>query len=345
MWHAQRTKFPFKVYIADGGDDPAMAALLEDGRHFPDVDYTYVRYNDATLTDFFRKMAHAADRIDTPYMMISDNDDFVLPMAVTQSAQYLDKHADYVSAAATTASFPLWPIFSEAEILQGDLYSLEPQTDCTNMEANGAERRMETFFHHRSALYYNVNRVSTMRQVYNAIPDLGFRNFDLWEFYMYLAMLSHGKAKALQGIGYLRQLGTSQTHAFGRGWVYGLFYKNWIDDLETVITNISSLGESGDAEAFAGKLRQAFYENSSVSGRPPAADRLAPMRHRLKGFAAIRAMHYRRSWSRLAGPLAKRGVDIPTLAAEIAAVRETCASPELSRFIRAHAPTLMDSPA
>lgn len=60
MAYANKSHFPFKVFIADGGRDGTVEKILSDKSHFPHVDYEYVRYPyDRILSKYYAKVLDA----------------------------------------------------------------------------------------------------------------------------------------------------------------------------------------------------------------------------------------------------------------------------------------------
>ena len=71
-------KCPYKIILADGGKDESIQHLLESKQQFKSLDYDYIRYPyDASFDLFYEKMHSGLSKIDTPFTMIMDNDDFV----------------------------------------------------------------------------------------------------------------------------------------------------------------------------------------------------------------------------------------------------------------------------
>lgn len=97
MNHLVANLFPFKVLIADGGKDTNIQRLFEENA-WPSIDYEYVRYPyDATLDDFYEKMADAVSRIQTKFVSVMDNDDFILTEGIEKCVEIL-KDPRYSSA-------------------------------------------------------------------------------------------------------------------------------------------------------------------------------------------------------------------------------------------------------
>src|SRR6185437_8652049 len=91
LWHANRVHLPFRIVIADGEVNPAVARLIEDSAVFSNLQIEYRRYNDLTFRDFYLKLQDAISGIKSPYVMMSDNDDFLFPSGIGESLEWLER--------------------------------------------------------------------------------------------------------------------------------------------------------------------------------------------------------------------------------------------------------------
>ena len=70
---------PYKILVADGGEDKNIENHLKDINNYPNLDYSYIRFPaDNTLSDFYRKFVSVINSVKTPYLLFADNDDFFL---------------------------------------------------------------------------------------------------------------------------------------------------------------------------------------------------------------------------------------------------------------------------
>lgn len=90
MAYASKVNLPFRVLIADGGSDQSVAEVLANRTNFPNVDYEYIRYPyDATPTHYYAKVLDALNRVETPFVVLADNDDFFVVDALLRSLEFL----------------------------------------------------------------------------------------------------------------------------------------------------------------------------------------------------------------------------------------------------------------
>lgn len=87
----QFNRCPYKILIADSSSDDAVKHLL-DGPVCQDLEVEYVRYpEDLSLRFYFRKLADAAGRASTRFVIHADNDDFLLFGALAESLGRADE--------------------------------------------------------------------------------------------------------------------------------------------------------------------------------------------------------------------------------------------------------------
>lgn len=104
LWHANRIKLPFPIFIADGEVHSTIARLIEDCSVFPNLLIEYHR-SDVTFYDFYQKIDDALSKIRTPYVVMSDNDDFLFPSGIIRSLNFLERSPAYVCAGGGGGTF------------------------------------------------------------------------------------------------------------------------------------------------------------------------------------------------------------------------------------------------
>ena len=94
----EQEKFPYKILIADGGNDKDLEQTLADKSNFPNVNYEYIKYPfDDSLKQFYAKMSDAVMRIDTDTVSVMDNDDNISIQGIEKCLEIL-KDDSYSSA-------------------------------------------------------------------------------------------------------------------------------------------------------------------------------------------------------------------------------------------------------
>src|SRR5438132_8502638 len=96
MKYADSVRFPFRVLIADGGEDDTGRKVLSNKANFPNVDYEYLRHPyDQTYAEYYSKVVDALSRIETPFVALADNDDCFIGEGLKLAVEFLRVHPDY----------------------------------------------------------------------------------------------------------------------------------------------------------------------------------------------------------------------------------------------------------
>jgi len=214
LWHASRVGLPFSVLIADGEVDSTIARVLEKADVFPNLRFEYHRYNDHTLSDFYRKLQDALSKIKTPYVMLSDNDDFLFPSGIIKSLDYLDRSPDYVSVGGGIGHFEIRDGASQHLHVHGRIARLWYQQarayQAFDLHQSLASERVCETYTGSLTVHYNVNGLEALRCVVDELTLHDFHMLESGEVFWKLRLATLGKIKSDSSyVSYFRQLGTS----------------------------------------------------------------------------------------------------------------------------------------
>lgn len=207
---------PYKILIADGGEDERIESELRDPSNYPNLYYEYLRYPfDKNWEVFYAKQLDVCNRVETEYLLFADNDDFYLLEAIADIINFLDENPSYSGCRGSLANLYL---LSSAGVVQnsptGYAYRMEAD-EFKSIESNNFIERAEVFF--KEAIKYNhwINWYCILRsnQVSFNLKNIykyKFNNIVLNEILFNLMILRNGKVKTLEQFFYIRQIGTSQ---------------------------------------------------------------------------------------------------------------------------------------
>jgi glycosyltransferase domain-containing protein len=263
LWHANRISLPFPVFVADGEVNPIVARLIEDPAVFPNLNIDYRRYNDLTFHDFYLKLQDALSNIKTPYVMMSDNDDFLFPSGIIGSLDWLERSPDYVSVGGAVGHFQSRTERNWLPNLTGKIekfwYQQSRAYQSYNLESHLAAERVHDAYSGFLTVCYNIFRVEALRKITDEMVELNFQRLDNSELYQILRTATLGKAKSFSScMSYLRQLGTSSNPARGKDFVVSLSAETYIDEIQTIVKRIAMVTAQVDgteAEKVAESLR------------------------------------------------------------------------------------------
>jgi len=161
---------PFRILIADGGEDEEIQTTLENYDNYPNISYEYIRYPyDKNLTKFHNKLEDVTKRVRTPYAMMADNDDQIVMEGIYKSIEFLENNPDYCCSRGNVISYSEGD-FSGRGI---NLYSDYPE-DITGSTAQERLLNMCTKYHSN---WHNVIRTNHLLATFKLLNMANVRDF------------------------------------------------------------------------------------------------------------------------------------------------------------------------
>lgn len=255
LWHADRARLPYRFLIADGEVHPRLAEMLENARAiFPNLDIEYIRYpDDRDFGDWFRKVADALSRVQTPYAVFADNDDFLVKSGIERSMDFLDVHRDYVCCGGGLGGFSVYSgLYDPLNGLIGRLnkytYRYTHLDRSEDYSSSSAVERLRQGSRNWWS-HYAVFRTEALRTIANEIVEINFSDLQLHELFCAMRTLTLGKARSdPTTMGYLRQYGTSMQSAFSkdRDWIHHIVRSRFNSDYAAMIAKLSAAAAAAD---------------------------------------------------------------------------------------------------
>jgi glycosyltransferase domain-containing protein len=367
LWHADRIRLPWPIMIADGQVHPTIARLLEDPTTFPNLRLHYIRYpDDRSFSIFYRKMADATSRVATPYVLLVDNDDFVVRSGIDPSIEFLQSHPDYACSGAGISGFELFaPAGAAFPHVVGPInrlsyrYSPDDRSDIVS-DDSAAERV------YRGCMYtwscYSVTRTPVFATVMREISEFDPGDLLIQERFWLMRLMTLGKARSdASRISYLRQYKTSLLSVHRFDWVYDLLRGRFTAEFAEMIERISrqiAASDGIDVGPVAERLREICdrwlrtYLRHQY-GTPPLMIRLkqfvrdhtADWLMRIRERRLVRAARQRRNFI---ADLRRDGASedyLRTFRSELADIESTLSGAAFLEFARRVAPDLVAGPA
>jgi glycosyltransferase domain-containing protein len=268
LWHANAARLPYRFLIADGKVEPPIAQLLARANEvFPNLDIDYVRYPDDTgFPRYYAKMFDALKRVQTPFVMLADNDDFLVESGIDRSLHFLDENPDYVCCGGGIGGFSVYVQRGEAhEGVVGPFnqFSFRYETEDRSQDIGFdsiAERMVAG--NQYSWGYYAVYRTAVLVDIWREVIDINFTDLMLHEWFCGLRTLTFGKAYSdASTIGYMRQYWTSLRSSFPKDWVHHLLRSRFNAEFSLMLERLSASAaraDNADKEIIAEQLRATF---------------------------------------------------------------------------------------
>lgn len=204
---------PFPIVICDGSTERQAAKDLMDAQLYTNITYRYERFPfDATLNDFWKKLSASLDHVDTPYVVYTDNDDFLFMAKLEESLAFLVDNPDYVSCGAPPLQLYVDNLGHRTtdDLLSGSRISVKHSARGIHLsQSDPVERLYYGLNNYYPNGWYNIHKTYMLRHFFNEIVRIDFDKTIFFE-YLFCATLSrHGKVKFDASPFLLRQMNTS----------------------------------------------------------------------------------------------------------------------------------------
>tara|TARA_B100000795_G_C22803185_1_gene443096 strand:+ start:1917 stop:2981 length:1065 start_codon:yes stop_codon:yes gene_type:complete len=200
--YANQIKIPFDIFIADGSSCNNFSKKL-DKSLFKDIKfrYKYFGFDDSPKT-FYRKILSALYMITTDYIMLADDDDFLIPSSIISSAIFLESNPGYSACGSYYAG--IFPKNNQIFYLKD--YSLKTSSvpNRSYEQEDGLERIVDCFEDFRS-IHYDLYRRDTILKAYKDLCHSSVDDLFLHEYFLAASYLAQGKLKKCNGISLVRQ--------------------------------------------------------------------------------------------------------------------------------------------
>ncbi len=365
LWHANRARLPYKFILADGEVRPELSRLLDEPRKLlPYLDVDYIRYpDDADFGCYFAKMTDALARVQTPYVMIADNDDFLASAGVERSLDFLDSHPDYVCCGGGIGGFAVYAKkFPWLGGLCGPLnrlaYRYMPYDRSLDLGSPSAAERLRQGLRN-SWSYYAVFRSSALLTIWREVGEMNLSDLQLHEKYCAMRTLTLGKARSDPAtIAYFRQYWTTLRSAFPKDWVHHLVRSRFSSDFAEILGRISreaAAADRVDESALAEDLREnisSWFGDFLRRNYGPYAALRRHLRNKAPGL-----LEWVKARRRYSAPLERRAVFaklrrngapadyLQMLRAELAQIEDTVSGRAFADFIRPYVPLFVPEAA
>lgn len=361
LWHADRVRLPYHVIVADGEVHPAIDRVLSDKASFPNLSFEYHRHDDASFSHFYRKCAETLRRVDTPFAMMSDNDDFSIVAGIDRSVAFLEREPGYVCAGGQLPDFDLRP----DPALPGKVVGrMAPprfgyRHQCRDIAFPTSSERVMDAVRNYQTVYYHVYRTPALRTIFEEAERLDFSDLTAHEHFCALRTATLGKVRTdPASVCYLRQRGTSTVQTYWVDWVHHLLRGKLPQDYRALASSISDeVKKAADGhqvspdeilDAYADRIRH-MLGHTMMRHRFP---RLFALKQSLSWLREVQPLPKacrdwcarRRFWRKLCGDCGDPGLR-DAYREELAEIEASLSGKSFLPFLKKHAPELQPVPS
>lgn len=361
MWHANRVCLPYHVIIADGEVHTTIDRLLSNPATFPNLSYEYHRHCDLTFSDYYKKLVATIQKIETKYVMMSDNDDLLILAGIQKSIAHLDNDPEYVCAGGEIPEFAVAPHPALPGKIIGQMVGMRfgYKNQRRDISFPSVSDRVMHEINQYQTIYYHVYRARSLQVIFEELVEHNFSDLTVAERYMALRSVTLGKIRTdPSSISYFRQKGTSSLSTYYKtDWVENLLYTNLPQDYRSLASAIASEVKrisGNDSSAFMKDILSGYAKDirhmlahTVMRHRFP---RLFRFKQRLLWLQEVRVIpewvqrgfERKRFWNKLSS----YGADATLLGAykeEFLGIETTLRGDGFLLFIKMNAPDLMNS--
>ena len=247
MRYVNSIQCPFKILIADGGEDQAVPAALVDQTRYPRVRYEYMRYPfDSTFEEFYAKVADALGRVDTPYVAMVDNDDFFIVDGFRHCIEFLNAHPGHAACGGAPIYFEVIPSSQpgDSNAVYGAAKGFRDIYPSHSDEQETALQRVQSYMNTWNPRWYHVRRIQELRSSWEIASNLHLDDLYWYERVLDALASVEGKIATLQLPYYLRQSNTeslARSYYSENGDMFQRMFKNtWARDFNVVVDAIAT---------------------------------------------------------------------------------------------------------
>lgn len=247
--YADRLSFPFKVLVADGGKDKALALKLKQASNFPKVDYEYIQFPyDQTYSHFYAKMVNVLSKVSTQFVVIIDDACIPVIDGYRHCVEFLVAHPDYSGCSGNIGCFSVLPDDKDKELnpafgdeiqFYSDLYPFREVVDDT------AAARVARHFAAYSPTWYDVHRTDYLSSSFNILKHADIKDIFLAELLLSCLTVSMGKVGKIADLYMMRQIkdrgSCAEDHRITSGDCFDrMLLETWSVDFSIFLNTISS---------------------------------------------------------------------------------------------------------
>ena len=259
MMYADRTSFPFKVLVADGGKDSRIPEKMTKTSNYPNLNYEYLQYHyDQTYSQYYAKMSDSLSKVETPFVAVTDDACFYLVEGLRHSIEFLQTNIDYSVCGGNIGSFSVWPdknnslfnpAYGDEVFFFSNLYQFQQITEETSAD------RVANHFAHYCPTCYDVHRTKQLQAYFALLKKIDFRDIFLAELLTSFLALCDGNARRLSELFMVRQIKNRSSCAGDHRKKWGdefdrMLLESWSDDFSKFVDAIASAISDKDRISF-----------------------------------------------------------------------------------------------
>lgn len=238
--YLKKTSCPYPIIYADGNADGFSSDLCQ--KYKSDLDIKLVEYKQSQkFKDYFTMMVKGLEAVQTPYVMLCDNDDFIIYSSIEKLLTFLNNNPSYVSAGSPIIEIQIDNFSTKHHGDKATLVGAYAHFRDEEPLPSWADQIHDTFIKFQPN-FYHIYKREVLLEIWKEMLECNFSDLTIMEFYYQLRAPTLGKQYSDPSIThYIRQTGSgtweSQHYDFSRE----LVYNNLPKDIRLVADRMSKI--------------------------------------------------------------------------------------------------------
>ena len=223
--YANEIKLPFKIFIADGGNDNQVRSILKKN-NYKNIQITYNKFKYYTdFKNFFEKFHKSCLKIKSKFIYICEDDDFIYPKNILKSYYFLKKNSDYSCSGGVNFRYRSFKL--QNKLL--NYFHLQDKGINKPIKDNSSLDRLINLFSNLDSNWNCLHRKKSLIYTFNYMSKKNFFNYLLTENIFIAFTTFYGKINRFNHIEYLKTNEISQSSSYifsNKGYKKFFFHKS-----------------------------------------------------------------------------------------------------------------------
>jgi glycosyltransferase domain-containing protein len=197
--YAKENNFKINIFICDGGTNNAFKKYINLNK-YKSLNIKY--YKSEYTTDFsimFNKFYEAVQRINTDFIYIAEDDDFIIEENIFKSQTFLEKNLDYSSSGGLNVNFE----YLSKKKGNGKIF-IRCHNHNKSLKDDDVLKRFMKGFKYLNSNYNTLHTKKSLIKIFKFLKMKKFKNLYITELVIYLYSLLNGKCKRFDHVEYLK---------------------------------------------------------------------------------------------------------------------------------------------
>ena len=207
----EQSKIPFKIFISDGGNIVNIKKKLNLKKRKLYISYKKFKYY-KNFNHFYEKFYESIKKIDTKYIFIADDDDYILSNSIIKSVRFLDQNKHYSCAKGINC---LGELIRNNNKVLGLALRDEGKKKYKSISSNIPDLRLIEYYKKKHLSVYNgLHRKDSLLKTFKILNSKNFFNLFVTELIFCLSVIYNGKIVRMNHIDYIKMDNTNQSSSY-----------------------------------------------------------------------------------------------------------------------------------